>query len=168
MEANDPEISVQKVLDILRYDPETGIFFWRYRSNNRQPRDLRAGCLSRDGYIQIKLCGRPVKAHRIAWLLMTGSWPSKQVDHINRDRSDNRFINLREASLRENQQNRNILRNNTSGVNGVCFCKKQKKWVARIRTEFGRINLGYFYDFTEAVNIRKLAEEKYFGKFSPL
>ncbi|MBD1229107.1 HNH endonuclease [Xenorhabdus griffiniae] len=104
--------------------------------------------------------------HRLAWLLYYGRWPSEFIDHINGDKSDNRIVNLREASNTENSWNSKMRKNNSSGIKGVCWCKSKKKWVARIRIDGKRKTLGYFSNIDEARLIMEKARTKYHGEFS--
>jgi hypothetical protein len=104
-------------------------------------------------------------AHRIAWLLYYGKWPKDQIDHINGDKSDNRIVNLREATNSQNGKNLKLSINNKTGVTGVAFDRQTQKWRAYIRVNFKMINLGRYMDFEDAVIARKSAEKKYFGEW---
>lgn len=88
------------------------------------------------------------------------------VDHITHNIKDNRKCNLRIATQSQNNINRGIMKNNTSGVTGVYWHKKEKRWVARIRVNKKLIYLGSFVNFDDAVKARKDGEEKYFGEYS--
>ena len=90
----------------------------------------------------------------------------KLVDHINGNGCDNRKCNLREATRSQNNMNKKLLSNNTSGVTGVYWAKNCNKWRAYITINHKRIDLGVFDIFEEAVTVRKAAEEKYFGEYS--
>lgn len=115
---------------MLRYDPETGKFHWLERMNGR-----RAGCVGyvskkqRD-YNRIVICINYTSyfAHRLAWLYMTGKWPKKLIDHINRNPMDNRWSNLREVNHSQNGRNMRLRKDNTSGISGVVWHKQAKKW----------------------------------------
>jgi len=120
-----------------------------------------AGSLGNKGYIRLKVDGRQYQAHRVAWLIMTGEWPENDIDHINHDRADNRFINLREATCMENARNQKLRKTNKSGVCGVRLNKKKTKWDAQIQVVGKIIHLGAFDKFENAVKVRKEAEEKY-------
>ena len=89
-----------------------------------------------------------------------------QVDHINHKRFDNRKCNLRVCSHTENQWNKGLKSNNTSGTAGVVWNKRKQKWMARIGINKQDIFLGYFTDKNDAIQARKEAEEKYFKQFS--
>lgn len=88
------------------------------------------------------------------------------VDHIKHNTFDNRKSNLRIATKQQNAQNASLSKNNTSGVTGVTWHKRDKVWQARITLNYKKIHLGYFESFDDAVRARKEAEEKYYGKYS--
>lgn len=89
------------------------------------------------------------------------------IDHINRNRLDNRKRNLRIASIEENARNRSRSKNNTSGCTGVFFETGRKRWKAQIWVDGRSINLGRYRDKLEAEKARKDAERQYFGEFAP-
>ena len=111
----------------------------------RSDRKNSNGSLDKDGYLIIKVKGRQFKAHRIVWLLYYGSFPNKEIDHINHNRLDNRIENLREATRTENNNNHIPKINKDTNVVGIhldkCtkgliakFCFKYKKRSYRFRT----------------------------------
>lgn len=92
------ELTAGRLKELLTYDPETGVFIWRgWRSGSAVAGSV-AGSLHSDGYVCIKIGRCLYRAHRLAFLYMTGSRPIGQVDHINMNRADNRWCNLRETS----------------------------------------------------------------------
>lgn len=140
-------ISFDTVAALLAYDAETGVFTHRLRKPNGIKPGDRAGTLHSEGYIVISVKGKRLKAHRLAWLLMTGKWPTGEIDHKNGKRADNRFSNLRDVSPTINQQNRQgLARNNTSGFRGVTKTgTKLKPWRAQIKNPGGSVTyLGCF------------------------
>jgi len=160
---NNPTQEILKKL--LHYGPETGVFTWRVTITGCvDPGDV-AGYVDGDGYRYIKMSGKKCKAHRLAWLYMYGHFPPDQTDHINQDPSDNRLVNLRSVSFEKNMQNKKLPANNTSGLMGVGFCKRENKWLARITVSKKHIDLGYYPPDFEgkmmALAARKNAEEKY-------
>lgn len=118
----------------LRYNPDTGVFSWVTG---------RTCGYIRDGYLVISVAGTQYGAHRLAFLIMTGSIPL-YVDHINRCRSDNRWCNLREATKAENCRNSSKRKDNTSGVKGVSWNKEKSKYRAYIMFDHKQIHLGFF------------------------
>lgn len=150
---------------LLHYDPETGHFTWRV-TRNQTAIGSRAGSPSGDGYIRIKVDGQLQRAHRLAFLYMTGEFPPNQVDHINRDRTDNRWENLRPATRRENEGNKGLRRDNTSGHRGVSWFKPAKKWAAYGYRNGRRVHLGYFASLEEAAAAAREWREENFGVFA--
>ena len=158
-----PELTAEYLRSVLHYDPETGIFTWKVRTANCVKVGDVAGCLEGEGYLHIQLQSRKHKAHRLAWLYIRGSWPTDQIDHINRIRTDNRIANLREVSNKQNHQNKSKPSNNTSGHPGVVWDKQKSKWKAQIRHNNKLIHLGYFATIEEALSARKAAEKLYWA-----
>lgn len=167
-------LSAEKLKSILDYNPETGLFKWRpltptapKSAGGRRVGGSRlgrpAGAVGTRGYVRITIEGRAYPAHRLAWLWVTGVFPEKEIDHVNRDTSDNRFSNLREATRSENGFNRALLPNNTSGVSGVVFSRADQRWLARIGVGGRKINLGSYRDKAAAIAARKAAEVEHFG-----
>jgi len=153
-------VNQEELKELLHYNPGTGIFTWLVNRTG----GVKAGdvpCYKSDGYIQISVNNKDYKAHRLAFFYMTGDWPKEQIDHKNHVRDDNRWVNLREATHQENQKNRTISKNNTSGVMGVCWNKKRKKWESNIWINGKQKHLGRFNDKFEAACSRKSAENKH-------
>lgn len=150
-------LSAEVLRQLLRYEPETGKLFWKARPASMFPSDLSAVLWNGKwagkealtasngyGYPRGEILGRSYLAHRVIWCMQTGSWPVEHVDHINRDRSCNRWDNLREASRSENSCNRASKENSTSQFLGVSWAADRKKWVARISEKNGYRHLGTF------------------------
>ena len=157
------ELTAEKLRELLHYDPETGIFTRKVSTANRVKVGDVAGCLRGDGYLSIMLQRRLYQAHRLAWLHTYGEWPTGQIDHINRVRTDNRISNLRDVTHKQNHQNRSKPSSNTSGHPGVCWHKLNSRWVAQIKHNQKPIHLGYFSTIEEAVAARKAAEKLYWS-----
>ena len=150
-------ITQERLQSLLTYDPNTGKFRWRHQ----RPRCLEgaiAGTISYHGYTAIKLDGRTYRAHRLAWLYENGCWPSGELDHINRQRSDNRIANLREASRFDNCQNRTKPDTAHSKYIGVSKGFGGKGWRAYIDKNNRRVTLGVFSTEAEAAQARTEAE----------
>jgi hypothetical protein len=124
----------------------------------------RAGAIDQDGYLFIKISGRFYKAHRLIWLIHHGRWPSDQIDHIDRDKQNNRIENLREVTCAQNHQNQSIQKNNTSGSTGVYFRKRHvtNPWQASIFKDGKFIFRRGFPTREEAVAAREAAEREHF------
>lgn len=156
-----------RLQELLHYDPETGVFTWKVnRGRNARVGDI-AGQLRSDGYIRIKVMGRQYLAHRLAWFYIFNNWPTDQLDHKNRIRSNNWINNLREGSNSNNQMNKGIRSNNKSGYVGVSWHKPTSKWRSQIKFGDKQIHLGCFSSLEEAVDARLAAQNYYFKEFSP-
>lgn len=145
-------------LSRISYDPGTGEFRWvRPASNRVRPGDI-AGALMRNGYITISLDGTAYLAHRLAWFIVHGEWPSGMIDHKNRCRTDNRISNLRDVPVHVNTQNTGVERPNRYG-RGVS--KVNGKYVARIRCAGKLIRLGVYESPEDAASAYARARELY-------
>lgn len=160
-------ISHGRLLELLKYDRDTGIFTWRL-ARGRAAAGSVAGRVSLHGYHEIRLDDRLYKAHRLAWLYVHGTMPCEHIDHINGVRADNRIDNLRPASPSQNQHNRGAQSNNTSGFKGVSWNSRRKKWCAQIRFEWSTQFLGYFEDAQAAKRAYDAAASKMHGEFAKL
>jgi HNH endonuclease/AP2 domain len=161
------DITADWIKNVLEYNPETGFFFWKQRFGRRGVPGKRAGTIDFNGYMVVTINGKRFKGHRLAWLVMTGNWPVLAVDHINGDRSDNRFENLREANCSENQHNRRLQRNNKSGYQGVAWDSHAGKWRAGIRADGRGINLGG-YDTPQEAHTAYLRAKAQLHPFNPV
>ena len=173
-------ISAKELRQILHYDPDTGGFIWHSRPlrpgleridkgwNVRMARKPVAVRLDRQGYRQIGITPYGnIQAHRLAWFYVHGVWPKDEIDHINGDPLDNRICNLREADRVQNCSNQKIRTDNTSGVKGVSWQQKTRKWYAYI-THAGKMYARGTYDlFEDAVAARKKAASETFGNNPP-
>tara|TARA_R110002012_G_C11566278_1_gene603895 strand:- start:583 stop:1107 length:525 start_codon:yes stop_codon:yes gene_type:complete len=157
----------EKAAELLEYNPETGEFKWKVYRGGTCKKGWFAGCVNTQGYCQIGIYRTLLFAHRLAWYLTHGEVPN-QIDHINGDRSDNSIGNLRSCSNTQNSRNRTkVQSNNTSGVSGVSWAKRDSKWLARIKVDNKYLSLGRFTHLDDAKQARIEAEKKYFGEFAP-
>lgn len=133
----------------LNYDPITGILTWKENMGPRARRGRAAGYLNDDGHIRVGVRGDQYHAHRIAWFIATGCEPAGEIDHINRNKADNRIKNLRDVPASVNVQNRDgATRSNVIGVRGVR--KRRRKYQAVIQVGRERRSLGFFRTAEEA------------------
>jgi len=154
-----------RLKELMHYSPDTGVFTWMQALGRVKAGDI-AGVLHHDGYILIKTGGKMYLAHRLAWLYKTGCWPADMVDHINRNKADNRWCNLREATRSQNAQNAGLQINNSSGVRGVDWCKQEGKWRVRCTLNGKRYNLGLYDDLKTADAVAAGARKKLYGEFA--
>lgn len=158
----------KEALEILAYDGESGLLTWKIRAKSTRPIGSLVGSLRKDGYLGTAIRGKHYLLHRLAWFWMTGEWPSHEIDHINGDKADNRWSNLRAATRHQNIQNRGPHRDNSAGMKGVHFSKKEQKWVAQIYAAGQRRRLGCFDCPAAASFAYQIAAEKFHGEFAQL
>ena len=152
-------LTQEHLKSVLHYNQLTGVFAWVSSPRNGWI-GKRAGNSMKSCYVNIGVCGVLYLAHRLAFLYMKGSIP-KEVDHINRVRSDNSWCNLREVTHSENCKNMPEYQNNKSGITGVHYNRQNAKWYAYINIDRKKINIYYGDDFFEACCARKSAEIKH-------
>lgn len=152
----------QQVLKLLlHYDPETGVFEWNI-GRRKCNAYSKAGSLDSKGYLRIMIGGKEYRAHRLAWFWMTGRWPAHEIDHKNRVRSDNRWLNLREATAGEQRQNQRERSDANTGFRGVTYLRSKGVWLARIALGGRRQHLGIYSTIIDAVASRLNAERRLF------
>lgn len=169
----------EQLRELLRYDPETGKLYWKERpegmfSTHRSFRtwNTRFGgeeaftATSTQGYKVGSVFDSLLRAHRVAWAIFYGEWPSDQVDHLNSNRSDNRIINLRGADSYQNRRNSGKRWNNTSGYKGVMWNKQKRKWQAEIKAGSIRKHLGFFENPKDGYAAYCRAADKIHGEFA--
>lgn len=159
-------VTKARLLEVLDYDELTGEFAWKV-SRRCVKAGSAAGTMNSHGYKSIKVDGRLYTAHRLAWLWMTGDLPSLEVDHINRERLDNRFANLRLATSAQNKANRGPHPRNTSGMTGVSYVPSRGKFLAQISHNGKNHNLGRFDAAEDAIKAYRAAANRLHGDFQP-
>lgn len=159
---------------LLDYDPISGSFTWKEREKTSRSNNIfnslfsgkRAGSVhsckrSKTTYVAIKVGNKTYKAHRIAFILMTGYAPD-QVDHIDTNGMNNAWANLRASDSKDNSKNLPMQTSNKSGCIGVNWHKAAKKWHARAVSKDGkRIDLGRYDDINQAIAVRKRYEKEF-------
>jgi hypothetical protein len=157
---------------LLRYEPDTGKIFWKDRPesmfktrlsflmwSSRFPGKEAFCCDDGLGYMAGEIFGKRYLAHRVAWLLATGGWPSGDIDHIDGDGKNNRLSNLRDVPHQINSRNQKIRKNNTSGETGV-YARRSGKWLAAVKVDGRFITIGTYKTKEDAAAARREANEK--------
>lgn len=150
-------ITQKELKEILAYDAGTGDFTWIVSPSNRVKIGSSAGSDTGTGYLRIRISGKDYKAHRLAFLFVEGCLPKDQVDHINRVRNDNRWMNLRHATAAENSTNKSENASNAKAKGGIFWLSKRKRWQARIRIAGRVVHLGAFRTKESAKEIYHMA-----------
>jgi len=152
----------KRLQELLSYDPETGVWTWLVHKPHSKmyPGDV-AGRIMDSGRRQIRIDYEYYYAARLAWLYMTGEWPQEQIDHINQDKGNNRWVNLRKATQSQNSYNREWAER--SGLmRGVQ--RHGNQW----RVDIGNQYLGLYPRLEPAQAIRDLALWYKAGRFANL
>jgi hypothetical protein len=163
------KITADRAKQLLIYDPVSGVLTRKERPRsdfsslnafavwNSRNAGNQITAIDEEGYVFACLDGCRYRAHRIIWLMVHGRWPTV-IDHQDGCRSNNALSNLREVTVRENNRNRGIRSDNTSGVPGVY--KRGERWQASIRCDGKSRSLGFFDTIQQASDARKAAEAK--------
>jgi HNH endonuclease len=151
--------------ELLAYDPASGVLTWKRRARHWFKSDRsfnswnskhagRPALVSRDthGHLHGHVLGQLRSAHRVIFLWMTGRWPFGVIDHIDHDRTNNKWENLRDVPAEENARNKALRSDNSSGQTGIR--QSGNSWVAQIGNEY----LGSFDSFDEAC-AERMAEQ---------
>lgn len=183
--ATRPLPSPEVVRQLISYDPETGKLFWLFRDpewfkfTDRTSAEVQARIwngqfagkeaftpINSKGYHTRAILRKMLLAHRVAWAVHYGEWPSGFLDHLNGVRTDNRICNLRKSKNGQNMMNRGVLRNNESGIKGVRLDKRSGRWNARITANGNCVSLGYFDTSAEASAAWAEAAKELHGAFA--
>jgi len=167
-------VELKLLREAVSYDPETGVLTWLERpaahfKTTRAASTMNSTFAGKPAFIYVNNHGykmggifnKKITAHRAAFALMTGRWPDEEIDHINGNRSDNRWENLREVTAFQNHQNQKKPKHNKSGFIGVSWNKASEKWVAYIGANGEFLHLGFFPCVTSAAIARRAAEVKF-------
>lgn len=157
-------ITQAELKDLLHYNPETGDFVWLVNRTNGIKVGNFAGCF-RGSYRVISIKNVSYAAHRLAFLYMAGRFPHEYIDHINGVKSDNRWVNLREATNGENQYNRSGTGSNC-GIKNVTYVQSRNRFQVSLKVSGKEKFIGYFEDIELAELVSIEAREKYHGHFA--
>ncbi|EBN9663970.1 endonuclease [Salmonella enterica] len=158
-------MSVGDIRDLIDYNPENGVLTAKVNFSGRQAGSV-IGSQTWQGYYAFSLFGKKCFAHRLAWLLHYGEWPSQPIDHINGIKTDNSIRNLRLCSLSQNQFNKPTQKNNTTGVKGVYWNKRDKRYVASVQFNGKKYSAGHHKDIDSAKEAVMKLREKLAGEFT--
>lgn len=162
-------LTQEQLKEVLDYCPKTGLFHWKVDRPPLKAGDL-AGRRKDNRYVTISVGARFYRAHRLAWLWMTGAWPAAFLDHIDGNKRNNRWNNLRQATKSQNQANNGLIASNKSGLRGVSRYRQGEKWgkpwQAGIGKDGKKFHLGHFATAEEAHEAYCAAALRLFGEFA--
>lgn len=157
-------VSQDRLKEVLVCDPATGLFVWRVRRSNVIKAGMKAGSLTKSGYITIQIDGIAYRASRLVFLWVTGRHPDPYCDHEDGNTANDAWTNIREASQPQNAKNRKLNVNNSLGIKGVCLYKGRFR--AQIQADGQKFHLGFFDTIAEAKAAYMAGAEKHHGEFS--
>jgi hypothetical protein len=151
------------------FDHKDGRLYWKKVShqNKQYLVGQEVGSIHKTGYRHVTWQGKIHKVHRLIYLLEHGYLP-KEIDHINGDRQDNRLENLRDVTRSQNQFNKSMCKNNTSGTRGVSWHKKSNAWLVRVCANGKSKSIGYFKDLELAGLVADEARSIYHGNYAKI
>ncbi|AHI60499.1 HNH endonuclease [Escherichia phage bV_EcoS_AHP24] len=133
-----------------------GLIFWKVKPSRVIRVGWEAGRVEKTGYKRVGLDKKIYFVHRVVWEMFNGPIPKgMQVDHINHDNGDDRIENLRLVTCSDNNKNKSIGKNSTTGVQGVTFCKRMNKYKASVRCDGKYYHCGYFNSLSDAAESRR-------------
>lgn len=162
---HEESIDWDYLYSILDYDENTGIFTNKVFRGGSASIGTIAGYLDNSGYVRVRIKGKLVQAHRLAWFYVHAKWPTELIDHIDGAKNNNSIKNLREATESQNKYNSTIRKDNTTGYKGVSFDKSKGKFVAYIQINGKPKRLGCFSTAEEAGSIYLKEATKLHGEF---
>lgn len=151
---------------MLDYVPASGLLLQRKKRPRIQVGSI-AGVITPHGYRYIQLDGQKYAAHRLVWLIETGFFPEKHLDHIDGNKLNNCFTNLREVTVKQNSENKTAQKNNQLGVRGVCFNKRLGKYIAQIQHNGKNKHIGVFDTIEQAKDAYVEWTSKFFTHHNP-
>ena len=154
------------VADFISYDLQSGLATWIKSPARNIKIDSPVGTVYR-GYLVARFQGKSYPLHRLCWLLATNQDPGDlMIDHVDGNKLNNAFSNLRLCSNSQNGMNRGATKVNKLGIKGVCWDAKACKYKAHIQIDGKKKHIGYYTDLESAVNARQLFESEIFGPFA--
>ena len=162
-------LTQDRLKELLHYDPLTGQFIRIAKVARKTVIGSVAGYVDKShGYVSLSVDGKEYYGHRLAWLYMTGAWPTHTVDHHDRNRANNRFLNLRPATRTQNNQNMSVHegREMHSAHKGVTWHKGGNRWMAQINANGKHYYLGLFSNELDAADAYTQAAKRLHGEFA--
>jgi hypothetical protein len=161
-------IPVERLRELFDYDEDSGLVTWRVKVKHAgAPIGATAGSKSKAvGYIYVGVARELFLLHRVIWAMKTGTWPATEIDHIDLDRTNNRWSNLRLATRPQNSANGSLRSTNKSGLKGACWDRRRNCWRATITINWKHTHLGRFDTPEEAHAAYCEAARKYHGDFA--
>lgn len=172
MKAKRTDITAEFLTEILIYDKDSGILRWKQRPlemfksanagrtwNTRFSGAEALCCPNGNGYFHGRILGIGFLAHKVAWAIHYGQWPSFEIDHINGKRTDNSIQNLRDVSSSQNRRNSAFRSDNTSGFCGVYWDKDLQKWRSAMGMNGKSIHIGVYENIQDAADARVLFQK---------
>ena len=159
-------LTLERVSELFEYSYSSGNLIRKKSTSANARKGNIAGYFNLAGYRKTSIDGFQYYNHRLVWLLVNGRWPTKQIDHINGNKGDNRIENLREASLSENSQNRSKQSNCSSGEKCIWWKLDRQRYRVRVGVSGKYHHIGYFKNIQDAVTARDKAIKKLHGKFA--
>jgi HNH endonuclease len=155
-EAKERALSANALREILTYNPQSGFFVRKTMVGSRGAVGQIVGSLHHSGYLHVWIGKYQYLLHRLVWLWMTGDWPVEQIDHINGDKSDNRWSNLRAATHGQNKRNSRLSKNSTSGYVGVSYFRSNRRWYSYLTLNGKKVFVGFFKNAIDAAACRNV------------
>lgn len=164
MALRQARLSHRRLLEVLSYDPATGVFRWLVSTSNRVKVGAQAGRIQKGARI-ISVDGTKFLAHRLAWFYVYGVWPADQIDHEDLNQDHNAISNLRESTQAENARNVRVRRHAKSGMKGAHWHKGARRWMSQIVVDGQNFYLGLFDEPEAAAAAYAAASQNLHGKF---
>lgn len=154
---------LRRARECLSYDPDAGSFVWLKPPHNHTRLLGKSAGSTKTGYVMIKIDGQKYKAHRLAWLMITGEWPNHRIDHADGNPFNNKWENLRpcDQTLNNANRKRNAGKALPKGVRQI-----RGRFQARIKVKNKLISLGCFSSADEAQAAYAEAAKKHFGSYA--
>ena len=160
-------LTQERIRELLDYDPVTGHLIWRVTKSPKAPKGSIAGSVNAKGHVNLQIDKRMYAAHQVVFALHYNHI-TREIDHINRNKQDNRVENLRACDSSKNKGNIGLLRSNQSGYRGVSLNKSTGKYHAQIKISGKQVYLGRFDTAEDAARMYDGTAKLYFGEFAHL